>query len=240
MLEVVKANLLDSMYGPAGFDGVWSKQSRALLSSDKYITLNKAVLDRNWVITPQDFVCSICNRSKQSLAELEGESLVASLHCDHDHIGDLIQAKSKELNVLADIRPLVSSYAAYEPIIVCKACNWIDSQVKKMVPKVHKYFSFPPKDKKCLIKEFGRRRHKIDKKLAQHRWNQRAKAFSCKLNHIERDLQDYLGTHHRFVGVNPKKKLYHQAFERFLKVESTLSLSFQEFLLVSTGVHSNF
>ena len=239
MLEEVSADLLDRIYGPAGFDGIWSQQSRHLQASDAFRG-QKLSLDRYWGETPQNYVCSICGRDKLQLAQLSMGSLSASLHCDHDHIGDLIQLKAKELDLLVDIRPIIELYSFYEPLIICKACNWIDSQVKKMLPKVHKFFSFPPKDKATLIKEFGKRRHKIDKKLALQKWKLREKQFTARLIGIERDLLDKLDSRQRYIGYNPKKKLFHGAFERFSQVEqaSGLSLSFQDFLHVSIGVHS--
>ena len=237
MLEVATADLLDKVFGPAGFDGVWSKQSRSLFASDRFKD-QEVTLDRNWVITPQNFVCCVCGRNKvQLLTEGDGV-LTAILHCDHDHICDVIHARAKELRICEDIRPLVKSYSSYEPVIVCKACNWLDSQVKRMLPKVHKYFSFPPSEKRLLIKEFGKKRHKIDKNLALHKWRCHAKGFMAKLAAVDRDLQDFLDSDRKFIGYNPKKKLFHGAFQRFSATDSPeiFGLSFHEFLRFSMGI----
>lgn len=233
---MARADLLDKVFGPAGFDGVWSKQSRSLFASDRFKN-QKVTLDRNWVITPQDYICCICDRDKSQLLNQGDGEFLAILHCDHDHISDVIHTRAKELEICQDIRPLIQSYTSYEPVIVCKTCNWLDSQVKRMLPKVHKYFSFAPKEKRLLIKEFGRKRHRIDKNLALQKWRYYAKSFEAKLAAIDCDLHDYVNCGGRFIGYNPKKKLFHSAFERFCNVSGSqdFSLDFQEFLRISMG-----
>lgn len=236
MFDPTNPQVLDSIYGSAGFDGVWSKLSKHLLALERYKG-TKLLLDRNWVITHQDFRCCICLRNKIELAEQAEGPLVASLHCDHDHISDLIHVRARELKINQDIRPLIEKYSSYEPIIICKACNWIDSQVKRILPRVHQYFSFPPKEKSLLIKDLGKKRHKIDKKVALQKWQRRAKAFNQKIDAIECDLQDLMVNDGRFVGYNPKKKLFHAAFVRFCQIEKNASgLSFTDFLRISTGI----
>ena len=225
---------LEEAYTPLGFDGVWSKLSQLLLIAHN-ISRKSLFLDRNWALTPQNFTCSICQRNKSKLIEYRNGSLYAVLHCDHDHICDVIFNKAVELNIYADLRLLIDQFSSYQPTIVCKSCNWIDSQIKRKFECIDKDFSFPLEIKKKLIQSIGKKRHRVDLDRAKRYWEKESKVYSKKIHDIDTHLLDQCEgqqttrAHKKF---NPKKNIYDRAYINFLRASKAYgwNIDFHSFI----------
>ena len=224
---------LEQVFTPLGFDGVWSKLTRLLLIAFK-TPRGHLFLDRNWALSPQGYTCVICQRNKVELIDHKQGWLRAMLHCDHDHIVDVIVELAKKLDVVHVPQQMIHKYASYQPTIICRSCNWIDSQLKHKFDDIHSQFSFPTHMKQRLILQKGRRRHKIDFDGAWDYWSEQKDDFLRNLEDIHTQLLDLREVDHKAAPkkYQPRKLLFETAFKTFQECGYThqCHLDFHSFL----------
>ncbi len=124
-----------------GLDGIWSDQTRQLISEfgNCEIELNKF-----WALTPQNWNCPSCRRSKREVARLSNDGiLLAKLVSHHDHaegVAKLFFAEKYRHGDLGDgsiVRRdylkkfAVSFLVRFAPVIICEECNVSEVGLKK-------------------------------------------------------------------------------------------------------------
>lgn len=207
---------LDSVFTELGFDGRWSHLTKLLQIAKKKNAPNSLHLDKNWAISPQNYTCPICFRSKVHILKIGKNQLYAALHIDHDHLEDFFIKKIKERHITADIRHFIANLGTFKPIMVCRECNWIDSLIKHKFHGIHRFFSFPPEQKRQIVKISSNYKHSIKLSLAWDVWLECSEHFYHKIDLIERSLHDICHGK-KLVGYNSKRYFYEEAFDRFTK-----------------------
>ena len=122
-----------------GLDGKWSTQTKVLLKNTKAKLLQ---LNKWWALTPQDWVCSCCKRTKPQIARSTSDKLIANLVAHHDHIEEFYKEFSSELkskceneqyfkNVLEILKRFCREVLPrFEPTIICEDCNNVEVKIK--------------------------------------------------------------------------------------------------------------
>ena len=218
---------LSLIFTDAGFDGRWSPLT-GLLRILHNSTQTPLFLDRNWCLTSQDFSCPVCELQKPDLIRPEKQALVASLHIDHDHLADKITGFGKELGLEGAPGELFRRHLSYEPVIVCRACNHIDSILKTLYPDIDPHFSFPPALKKSLIRKRRPSGHLLSTGEGYRLWCRQKESFLSQQSSWEQEIMDLSGGSETFRPYNPKKDILSRASRRYIRALTGYNLS-QEF-----------
>ncbi|RME60065.1 hypothetical protein D6779_02840 [Candidatus Parcubacteria bacterium] len=167
-------------------DGVISKQSQELI---RKFDCHSADMNEWWQLTPVDWVCPTCKRSKSEIARKnKNGALMCHLVEHHDHVADSLRktfeifckkAKGK-FRATPDcdkfVKRVAPALAAFDNIVMCVDCNNADSSAKKLVG-APKEFSFSPVEIAKFIQAAPNLPHKIDKDAAQVCWAEAKNAF---------------------------------------------------------------
>jgi rubredoxin len=125
-----------------GLDGKWSSQTKYLLAQHGTFNLE---LNKWWAVTPQNWRCPSCDRSKLELAKLSRtKCLVAKLVSHHDHANERVEAQApvvwKENGSREPIayalrehlkRLAMGILTRFPPTIVCEDCNNLEPLLKQ-------------------------------------------------------------------------------------------------------------
>lgn len=178
-----KGNLL-------GLDCDYSGTAMSLIESfdAKGVDANKW-----WVMTPVDWVCPSCKRTKPNIVRKNKHGyLIALLHEHHDHMRDLVKKRFEELSSSRDIVvadklsekfALRTSYAisAYDNTIICSDCNEADKNAKRIVG-THRDFSYSPNEIGQFIISRSNKEHEINSDIATKIWNEGSELFQTRMN----------------------------------------------------------
>jgi rubredoxin len=193
--------------GLPSLDGAQSPQTRDLVT-----TLSARGVDMNtwWVMTPMEWTCSACGRSKRDIARLnqKGE-LMCHLVEHHDHVQDLLEKRFQEISSTQDVvvanggakrfalraAPMVS---AYENTVICSDCNTADPDAKRGVG-ADKNFSFSAAEIRKFVRARPNAPHKdLDLPTAQMIWEGHRSNFQLRLKIIDRIAQIAATNEHWF------------------------------------------
>ncbi|MDX1258059.1 hypothetical protein [Vibrio parahaemolyticus] len=175
--EVV--NYLDSN-DLQGLDSEYSYRSKELV---KQFLATGMDLNRWWVLTPVNWVCPSCQRTKPEIVRLNQHNyLTGHLHQHHDHMTDYVKKEftkiSESMNVVvADlvaerfVERTAFALSAYDPTIICSDCNSADADAKKLL-RLPQEFSFSPSEISRFIISKANEKPYIDKLKAQEVWKE--------------------------------------------------------------------
>lgn len=145
---------LAEKYGIPGLDGVKCKQTVSLANE---LGAKGMSLSIWWALTPPDWQCPVCKRTKPKIARLDRHGrLMGQLVEHHDHLVDLLSdlffqeyCKRRDSDADEVARKFVSracnAFVRFEPVIICGDCNTADADAKKSVGAA-KQFSFTPNE----------------------------------------------------------------------------------------------
>lgn len=190
-----KKELLASLFDTdlQGLDSEFSYSTRALV---KRFDADGAHLNRWWVMTPTDWVCPSCKRTKSEIVRPNKNNfLICQLHEHHDHMKDIVKSlfetiSIKQKNIVADkfsekfAIKVAFSLSAYDNTVICFDCNKADADAKRIV-RAHKYFSFSPTEIGLFVKASSNKEHQIDEIIAKNVWENAEPVFLIRLKMAE-------------------------------------------------------
>jgi rubredoxin len=179
---------------PPGLDGETSPQTQQIAHA---LGAAGFALNRWWVITPPDWTCSVCGRSKSQIARLNRRgALMGELHAHHDHMREYIARRFHEVSadrgmIVADaratefIKRAVPVVCAFDETVICADCNAADARAQNLVG-THPDFSFAPAEIAQFVIAAPNREHAIDASRARTLWQARWPVFATRLRFIDR------------------------------------------------------
>ncbi len=180
--------------GDSLFDGVISEQSQRLKNEFNAIGFN---ITRLWVLTPQNWICPACGRSKSQIVKLDQhQNLWCWIVEHHDHMKEIIKQKFFEISVaqhkiVADsdaeafaIRSC-SMISAFDNVAICGDCNSADTNAKKLI-SAHPDFSFSSFEIADFVIANPNVPHSINIEKAQRIWEANKNTFELRLKIAER------------------------------------------------------
>ena len=189
-----------------GLDSPYTDETRNIAAS---LGATGFALNRWWVLTPTNWICPACARSKAEFARLTEKGLLfGDIHEHHDHMGDHVRtrfieaATSKHWPDLTEramgfanrLAPMIS---AYDPTLTCADCNAADAKAKK-IAGAPAAFSFAPADiAKFTIKQRNQV-HRIDGSRAKEVWAEHAPTFALRMKVLDRMIEIALQNQHWF------------------------------------------
>lgn len=152
-------------------DGAWSPTTAAIKQS---LGCDRIDLNSNWALTPQDWRCPACTRSKHEIARVLPQGVIMMhLHRHHDHFDeffqhaiDLMNEESQKKTADAFYIPLKQTFIWFEPTIVCEDCNALDGAAKNR-GKTDRFFSLPPSEIRRVGHVRPNRAHFLDETLME-------------------------------------------------------------------------
>lgn len=201
--------------GVSTIDGVMSPVTKRLLKR-----FNAKGIDMTswWAMTPPNWMCAGCGRSKEHIARLnQNGDLMCRLVEHHDHACDLLARKFSDISaslqrVVADktaehfAKRSATMISAYENAILCDDCNGADAKAKKIVG-ADKFFSFSPGEIRRFVVVTSNKGHGIDEKCAAEIWATNRPAFETRIKIATRIATIAASNEHWFqegeVGNNP-------------------------------------
>lgn len=135
-----------------------------------------ASTNSNWQITPDEWDCPICRRSKLHIFKVaESGTMVGSLVNHHDHIKTYAKNRTKQVvanstkgRALTEkeswfVSSKISDFISRFPqTLICEDCNNADPIAKSAKNDTCKYFSFSPSEISFFIQPEPHSRHKIN------------------------------------------------------------------------------
>lgn len=171
------------------FDAEFSPQTLKIVEN---LGAKGAFLNKWWVMTPMDWKCPACKRSKPQIAKLDSREYAScKLEEHHDHMKDIVRRLFEEIsssrdNVvateLAERFAIRTSFAisAYDNTVICADCNKADG-IAKLKAKIHSDFSFSPDEIGCFIKPSSNKAHEIDVGIAKDIWQKGLNTFEKRM-----------------------------------------------------------
>ena len=181
-MELIESSGID------GLDGPWTTQTKELqrIHGSEGLALN-----RLWILTPPDWLCPCCTRSKGALVRLDQHRrLLGVLVEHHDHSDELIElellqiAKHKHNNWFGQLAKTFVKRGAnllrgYDPVVICQDCNNVDPSAKKIV-STPQHFSFSTRQMSTFIEKTPNCSHKINSESVVRTWEEARPLFeSC-------------------------------------------------------------
>jgi hypothetical protein len=132
--------------------------------------------DSNWLITPADWICPACKRSKLHLAKINKQGVLqGNIHNHHDHIDGFLKLERERLNKekLTTTPSNKESYFyskiklffnRFDETLICQDCNNADSAAKSNLERTCPHFSFSPAEIRLFITPRPNKEHQIDYK----------------------------------------------------------------------------
>lgn len=177
-----------------GLDSEFTYSTKKLVSLFK---ADGAHLNRWWVLTPVDWSCPCCKRSKSQIVRLNKNNyLTCQLHEHHDHMEEVVRTlfenystlkKQQVADELSERFAIKSAFSlsAYDKTIVCFDCNKADADAKKIV-KAHKFFSFSPKEISEFVIASPNEEHQINEEIAKKVWERVQPIFQIRMQMAEK------------------------------------------------------
>lgn len=132
--------------------------------------------NNGWDITPPNWSCPVCKRSKMHIARLNQQNILQGhLHNHHDHIIDY--AKDGAIRITNEhhldktltekewwfIKEKIGGFLnRFDKVLICQDCNGADTKAKSVLNDICKYFTFTPNEISYFIKTEAHKPHKID------------------------------------------------------------------------------
>lgn len=228
MMELTAFEEFKASLAEKDLDGIDSEYTYSTLTLVEKFNASGAHLNKWWVMTPTDWFCPCCKRTKAEIVRLnKNEYLTCQLHEHHDHMKDVVktlfekystqrdQIVADELSEKFAIKAAFS-LSAYDNTIICYDCNKADADAKKIV-KAHKFFSFSPCEIAEFVKSSSNQEHVIDPLLAQQVWERAKLVFEIRMEFAE-----------RFAKIAAENKDWYQPSERTARqIERLAQLNFE-------------
>ncbi len=175
--------------GIEGLDGERCPQTMELY---KELGARGYALNSWWAMTPPEWECPACGRSKDQIARLDRhDRLMGKLVEHHDHMEDVLLGMFHDISssrdeVVANERAekfakrIADVITAYDRTVVCIDCNNADTEAKKKVG-TYKDFSYSPAEIGEFIQAQSRKPHSIDVARARKIWEERKEIFGVRL-----------------------------------------------------------
>lgn len=177
-----------------GLDSEFTYSTRRLVT---LFNAEGAHLNRWWVMTPVEWFCPCCKRTKSQIVRLNKNNyLTCQLHEHHDHMEQVVKilfekyAISRNQQIADELSERFAiksafSLSAYDKTIICFDCNKADADAKKMV-KAHKFFSFSPKEISEFVISSPNNEHKINEEIAKKIWERVQPIFCIRMEMAEK------------------------------------------------------
>ncbi|RNF51541.1 hypothetical protein EBI00_06490 [Marinomonas hwangdonensis] len=190
-----KINSIDELYklfdenSEMEIDAEFSKQTRLIVQS---LNAKGVHLNRWWVMTPTNWQCPSCNRTKLEIARLDHHGFAScQLHEHHDHMKDtvrelFIESSSSRDVVVADCMSerfairTAFAISAYDNTVICADCNKADGEAKRL-SNANRYFSFSPSEIAKFIIVNPNEEHRIDQEKAKNLWDENKFTFDKRM-----------------------------------------------------------
>jgi rubredoxin len=179
---------------PSGLDGENSPQTRRIAQA---LGATGFALTRWWVITPPEWTCPVCRRTKGEIARLNRHgAMMGEMHAHHDHMREYVSRRFHEISaergeIVADaqavefIRRAAPFACAFDETVICADCNAADARAKKLVG-AHPDFSFAPAEISQFVIAAPNCEHAIDAGRARALWRERRPVFDTRMRFIDR------------------------------------------------------
>jgi hypothetical protein len=151
-------------------DGAWSPTTAAIKQS---LGCERIDLNSNWALTPQDWRCPACTRSKHEIARVLPQGVIMMhLHRHHDHFDEFFQHELNDRMLeesnhdLAHmfIQSFNKAFIWFRPTIICEDCNALDGAAKNQ-RMTDEFFSLPPGEIRRVGHVRPNRTHFLDETL---------------------------------------------------------------------------
>lgn len=195
----------------AGLDGPGADATKEIAVR---LGATQIAVTRWWCVTPAQWRCPACRRSKAEFARLnESGAMMGHIMAHHDHMTDLAieafhQASGARAHVVADelseafVKRAAEAVSAYDPILVCVDCNNADRRAKDGVP-TDKRFSFSAQDISRFVIPHPNRDHELRLDVARTLWDGYRKTFQVRMGLIERIAAIGAAAENWYQGVTP-------------------------------------
>ncbi|MCG2583906.1 hypothetical protein [Massilia sp. TS11] len=183
-VESGELSILDSPNSPV---------SRAIMRHHSAI---KFEMNSNWVLSPQDWCCPCCKRSKLQISRVgqHGQILAKSV-VHHDHMDRALRTAFnaqfvaagtdiEQVDGLELIRRISSAFSAYDEILVCEDCNNADTNAKRLfqLPDV---FSFSIGQIATFISVADHLPHRLDQQKIEIAWGAAEPAYGLRMRIVD-------------------------------------------------------
>jgi rubredoxin len=199
-------------------DGIVSPLTKRLVQ--EYGAVD-ADMTQFWIMTPQDWCCPVCKRSKVEIVRKDKNNrLICRLVEHHDHMNDILVKRFTAISatlkggVVADdaaerfARRSSAMVSAYNNIVICQDCNNADANAKKAVGAPVD-FSYSPAEISQFILPKKNSSHDIDDYKAREIWFAAKPTFELRMKIVER-IADIAATNtHWFQETAPKDQPEH-------------------------------
>lgn len=177
-----------------GLDSEFTYSTRRLVA---LFNAEGAHLNRWWVMTPVDWFCPCCKRTKGQIVRLNKNNyLTCQLHEHHDHMEEVVKtlfekyaiARNQQIaDELSERFAIKSAFSlsAYDKTIICFDCNKADADAKKIV-KAHNFFSFSPKEISEFVISSPNNEHKINEEITKQVWERVQPIFHIRMEMAEK------------------------------------------------------
>lgn len=149
-------------------------------------------MNSNWALSPQDWRCPCCRRSKLEISRVgqHGQILAKSV-AHHDHMGEVLRRAFndqfvasgmalEQVDGLELVRRMSLAFSAYDEILICEDCNNADANAKRM-HDIPKDFSFSIGQICSFITVRNHQAHSIDVENAYQAWLAAEKAYLLRM-----------------------------------------------------------
>lgn len=187
-------------------DGVMSPVSVVI---SRQLGTTRFDMDSWWIMTPQDWICPGCGRSKIEIARLntKGE-IMCRLAAHHDHMQDALKTLFQKFSVnrkkvVADqyaedfAKRSAAMIAAYDPTLICVDCNNADVTAKQSA-QAHDDFSFSPQELRRIVRPVPNAPHSIDQDAAKAIWGEQRQTFELRMKIAKRMAEIAANNQHWF------------------------------------------
>jgi len=192
-------NNMQSYFGEH-FDGIWSDSTKKYLKNSNY---SRVALNSIWALTPQDWICPVCNRPKRDIVrkkfdkKLSDHYMFCSLVLHHDHLSNFFAnfENTRYSNILS----------RFEKEIICSDCNEVDVKAKHIIIRsekdalwdyqesisdknelrkinnkislLDKFLSLSPKEISLVIVPQPNKTHELNEDIVLHIWSEIKEAY---------------------------------------------------------------
>ena len=149
------------------------------------------------MLTPPDWVCPCCARTKAWVCRLDGSGrLFGHLVAHHDHIADHVERRFHETaaqrqwpgldrNAKKFAMRMVILVSAFDETLICSDCNEADPKGKQAAGAPMGEFSFASADIHRFIRSAPNRSHEIDDAAAASVWQEQRESFERRLKAVD-------------------------------------------------------
>ncbi|MBO9356915.1 hypothetical protein GG851_23245 [Bordetella petrii] len=178
-------------------DGPDSPLSRQIKSHHGLGTFE---MNGNWIGSSQDWQCPCCDRNKFEISRAGNkEQILAKLVIHHDHMSDALKAAFRKVFIdtqtsrhtstgLALVERMATTFAAYDPVLVCEDCNNADAHAKALLSQHDKinftHQSFSIGQIQQFIRSQPHTPHQIDENELRLLWSDVRPTYRARMKLI--------------------------------------------------------